>query len=166
MLNLYNDKIYVEEDYYQEQIKKGRFVSPRRLKKMTVEQAYDYLDLASMGHGELFIDYYDFLHTLIVKCNVDPNFVLSDEFEKSTIKEIKNNILNCNIEDSIEIIKRIEEYKNIKIRNEVIIDASSRYEKLRGLRKLLVTLKEGKPITKNFDLKTTKEINNMYRFKK
>lgn len=137
------------------------FKYPSQLKTMTVERAFLYLDTARCGHDYIYSDYTDFLRNLVVKCNVDKNYVFGLNFEED-IEKVKSHIVT-NVEQNIEDIDQLCEAHRESVKKEQSIkSAKQRYKELTLLKKILVS----KPNDKTFSSKTSKEINEMYVGKK
>ena len=87
------------------------------VKKISVERALDLLELSVVGHHDyIYEDIFDFMKTLVVKCSVDPNYILKEykyiyyetcygDFSK-IVKEVETHVIDLS-EDEINKFENI-----------------------------------------------------------
>lgn len=156
------------------------FVYPYELERMSVKRALDYFDLAYFyGHGYIFEKYYDFARTLIIQCGIDGSYVL-DNYGSIISRAMRNDgtlekdLDDHFVEDSVDNRKYFDsllrEYQSNLDKKEreqrdkekCSKEAQDRYSELKFMKKVLYSIKYGRPTQRNFSKKTTEEIKTLY----
>lgn len=155
------------EDKLKENVNPEGFHYPSDYETMSVDTAYEFLDLAKDGHGMVFEpdSFAGFQANLVLKCGVDLDYVFGDDFV-SDKEEVKKHMATSQLPHE-ELVKEVQERVNkleeerAKLYIQMFIDI--KWNNLSKKEKFIQTLSGKRPTPGYLNSKSLDELMELYR---